>query len=98
MSGQYDNNFKGALFRNNDQRDGKKDPDYRGNCEIDGVQYWIDSWINESRDGKKFMSLRFKPKQASEHRGAARNPPARTSGQSRAHAATSDGFNEDIPF
>ena len=67
----YDNNMSGTLFRNNDKREGKRDPDYRGNAEIERVQYWVDAWINESKkDGTKFMSLKFKPKQAKDIRGA----------------------------
>jgi hypothetical protein len=28
------------------------------------VAYWVDAWIRESESGKKFMSLRFKQKNA----------------------------------
>jgi hypothetical protein len=61
---EYSNELSGALFRNNDKRDGKKDPDYQGSCEIEGVEYWISSWINVSKAGTKYMSLKFKAKQA----------------------------------
>jgi hypothetical protein len=86
----YDNNMRGVLFRNNDKRDGKKDADYRGNAEIDRKQFWVDAWINESRDGSKRLSLQFKPKTASEHKGAPANPPAQT--------AAKPDFDDDIPF
>jgi uncharacterized protein (DUF736 family) len=67
----YDNNLRGVLFKNDDKRDGRKDPDYRGNCEIGGQQYWLSAWIRESqKDGRKFMSLSFQPKQARETPGA----------------------------
>ncbi len=91
MSQQYDNNRRGVLFKNEDKRDGKQDADYRGNCEIDGVQYWLDAWINTSKDGKKkFMSLKFNPKMAAEHRTGA--PPKKA-------PAPEPPFEDDmIPF
>lgn len=57
----YDNNLSGALFKN-DKGDNPKRPDYRGECEIEGVQYWISAWIKESQKGTKFMSLAFQAK------------------------------------
>lgn len=75
MSKEYDNNMRGVLFKNKDKQSDKH-ADYRGNCEIDGKQMWVDAWIKESKkDGSKFMSLSFKPKMAREHQGAPRNPP-----------------------
>lgn len=72
----YDNTNRGALFKN-DKKSEDRDPDYRGNLNIDGKEFWLDAWINTAKkDGRKFMSLRAKPKMASEHQGAPRNPPA----------------------
>jgi hypothetical protein len=88
---QYETNMRGVLFKNTEKRDGKRDPDYRGNVEIDRVQYWVDAWINSSKDGtKKFMSLSFKPKQAAEYEGASRNPSPKTQ--------PSREFDDAIPF
>ncbi len=62
---EYDNNFTGVLFRNDDKREGKKDPDYKGSAEVCGVQYWLAAWINAKKsDGTKFMSLKFTAKVA----------------------------------
>jgi len=42
------------------------------------VQYFVSAWIREpKKDGTKFMSLKFQPKQAAQHKGGAKNPPAR---------------------
>ncbi len=110
-SQQYDNNRKGALFLNDERRAGKRDADYRGSCEIDGVQYWINCWNNQSKGGRDYMSLTFVPKQAQDHQGGTRNPPARqiapnqgrTAGsrqETAAPAAAHDSFDDDdkIPF
>lgn len=90
---QYDNNLKGVLFKNEDKRDGKRDADYRGHCEISGVQYWLDAWINSSKDGKKYMSLQFKPKMAREHQTSASQAP-----RAAPVAETYPEFDTDVPF
>jgi len=60
----YDNNLTGIISRN-DKRETDQHPDIRGNCEIDGVQYWISGWRRERKDGGgSFYSLKFKPKDA----------------------------------
>ena len=60
---QYSDELRGALFRNNAKRPDKQDADYRGQCEIAGVPYYIDAWINAPKaGGDKFMALRFKRK------------------------------------
>jgi len=48
----------GALFKNEHKRNSKS-PDYRGPCMIDGREKEISAWIAESKDGKKYMSLKF---------------------------------------
>ena len=92
---EYDNNLRGVLFPNNRKREGKRDPDYTGNAEIDGISYFVDGWINSSKqDGKKFLSLKFKPKGAPA--GAARLVAG--SDVSPSAAAVADDFDDLIPF
>lgn len=55
----------GVLFKNTKKRDGKSDADYTGNITVAGKEYWLNSWINKSKDGTKtFMSLKLKIKEA----------------------------------
>lgn len=58
----YDNNLSGALFKN-DKKETEKHPDYKGSCEINGTEYWVSSWLNESKNGRKYLSLKFSPKE-----------------------------------
>jgi hypothetical protein len=98
----FDNNMRGALFKNEDKQ-GDSQPDYKGQCEVDRVEYWVSAWINTSKSGQKYMSLSFQPKQAQQRRGAPANPPARyeqrpgTTPQSGSGRAPDD-FDDDIPF
>lgn len=77
---QKDNS--GALFKNTRKRD-DNDPVYTGNGMIDGKDYWFSAWMKVAKDGQKFMSLSFKPKEAKPESEAA--PPV-------------SDVDEDMPF
>ena len=47
----------GALFK--EEKKSEKHPDYKGNCMVNGEVMYIAAWINESQNGKKYMSLSF---------------------------------------
>ena len=62
---QYDNNMRGIISKN-DRKTKDDQPDIRGNCEINGVEYWISGWQKERKDGTgKFYQLKFEAKDAS---------------------------------
>ncbi len=77
----------GSLFKN-DRKETDSHPDYKGSALINGVEHWLDAWINTAKDGSKYMSLKMKPKEA---RGGA---PAMTGGYSPAPA----DLDDDVPF
>lgn len=53
------NENSGVLFKNEKKREGKKDADYQGQISIGGQEYWLNAWINTSKDGgKKYMALK----------------------------------------
>lgn len=51
----YDNTNTGVLFKN-DKKTTDKHPDYRGQVNVGGTEYWLSSWIKTGAKGK-FMSL-----------------------------------------
>lgn len=54
--------LSGSLFKN-EFKEKESQPDYKGNCVIEGVDYSVAAWVNESRNtGKKYFSLKFNPK------------------------------------
>ena len=62
MSDNYDNTNKGILSRN-DRRESDSHPEYKGQINVDGVEYWLSGWVKERKDGTgKFFSLSVKPK------------------------------------
>lgn len=56
---QKDNS--GALFKNKERRN-EKDPDYRGSIVVNGREYWVASWVNKSKAGETYMSLKVTAK------------------------------------
>ena len=83
---QYDNNMRGLISKN-DRKTEDKHPDIKGQCEINGTEYWISGWQKERKDGTgKFYSLTFQAKN-----DAPRPMPEQT--------AKKDPFlDQEIPF
>ncbi len=51
----------GSLFKN-ETKTNEKGPDYSGSCTIDGVEFFMDSWLRTAETGRKWMSFSFKQK------------------------------------
>ena len=83
---KFDNELRGALFKNTEKRDGKKDPDYRGKIQIAGRVFWLDCWINQAKDGSKYMAITATPKDPPHEARKAQSRPA------------AQDFDDDIPF
>lgn len=94
MSDRPQRNNSGALF-SNQRRENDRQPTHTGSCTIDGKPFWISAWVKDTRDGKRYFSIEFKPKLAREM-GAGPNPPdpRPSTPQQRQH----DEFQDDIPF
>jgi uncharacterized protein (DUF736 family) len=54
---QRDNN--GVLFKKKDKVDSQ--PDYTGNCMVDGKKHDLSAWIKVAKSGDKYLSISFKP-------------------------------------
>lgn len=56
MLGENDN--RGTIFKNDDHA---KTP-YGGSATVEGIEYWINAWVNKTTDGRSYFRLSFKPK------------------------------------
>lgn len=74
-----DRDNSGALFKNDDT----KPVPYGGSATINGEEYWLSGWVKETKDGRKYFSLSFKPKDA--------KPETR-------QKEWKDELSDDIPF
>lgn len=66
----------------NDRKEKETHPDRTGTVKVGGVEYYISGWLKDA-NGKKYMSLSFKRKEAK---------------QEQAPAISGDALDDDIPF
>jgi hypothetical protein len=100
MTQQYDNTDRGALFKN-DRKESDSHPDYKGQLNVGGVEFWLSAWLKTDRNGAKFMSLSVKAKEEAPPARAPRPAPAKPAAAPRAPAPSSTGFDDmddDVPF
>ncbi len=86
MSG-FDNELTGILSRD-DRREKDTHPDFKENATINGVDYWIDAWTQERKDGsgRKFFKLKFKAKDQAQ------------AGAAKPRSGGREIEDDDIPF
>lgn len=65
---KYDNELSGVLFRN-ENRKTDKHPEYNGSATINGDEYYMNAWVNETKAGKKYFKIKFDLKQPVESIG-----------------------------
>ena len=64
-------NNAGALFKN-DASESRSDssPHFSGQAKVGEVDYWVNAWVNESRQGNRYLSIKFTPKVSVAETGA----------------------------
>ena len=83
----YDNTNKGTLGKNKNKKS-EKSPEYSGQLNVEGVEYWVSGWVKENKSsGEKFFSLALTPKQEKQD--------GRTD---QSEAQKSSDFDDTIPF
>lgn len=75
MSKQYDNNMRGRIYKN-DYKKAPNQPDYRGECEIDGVVYEQALWIKFNPQNKPYFSVQYKIKEDRPKFASAKSAPS----------------------
>jgi hypothetical protein len=91
----FDKTNTGILSRN-ERKEKDTHPDFTGQINVAGVDYWLSGWVKERNDGSgKFFSLSIKPKDAP--RQAPAQPPAPTR-KAPAGGSGFDDMDDDVPF
>lgn len=81
--------MSGSVFANS-RKEKDTHPDRTGDCTIDGKKYWISGWVKQDKNGKQYLSLSFKPKDAA--------PASRGSAPVAPRRSASDDMDDSIPF
>ena len=85
----YEQKEKSGAMIVNDKKESDTHPDRKGSAMIDGTDYWVSGWINESKSGTKYLSLKFTAKDEAQSKGVA---------QAKQAVSSPAEFDEDIPF
>lgn len=82
---EYDNTNRGQIWKN-DKKETEKHPDFKGDINIEGKEYWISAWKRKEGANPKAPALSFavQPKDKAQ--------------QSQSPAAPPNDFDDDIPF
>lgn len=88
----YDNTNKGTLGKNK-RREKDTHPEYTGQINIDGKDYWLSAWVKQGNNNEKFFSLAVKPKeQQSRDNGNYNKKPNEN------RSGAQQDYDSDIPF
>jgi hypothetical protein len=79
----------GSLFKN-DKREKDSQPNARGDALVGGILYEIAAWTKTDKNGNKWQSLSFKPKE--DRQPAPKQAPAKAQSNSMAD------LESDLPF
>lgn len=101
----YDNRNTGILARN-ERKESDNHPDFTGQINVGGVDYWLSGWIKEGKpggkmEGKKFFSLSVKPKDERKYSGNTSAPPEQKKwrdGDPEPGKGHFEGLDDDTPF
>jgi len=85
---EYDNTNKGAIWKN-EKRETDKHPHFKGNANIDGVEYWVSAWKRDENAKPKSPALKF---------SFERKDETHAKGMESAKAAADPLDSEEIPF
>ena len=77
-----DKDNRGVIFNNADNPKAKTP--YGGSAIVDGKEYWLNVWVDKTKDGRSYFSVKFAPK------GGVRDPEVKQS--------IRDQLDDEIPF
>lgn len=85
---------RGALFKN-DKQGVEKRPDYTGTLKIWDKDFVVSAWIQESKNGVKYLGLAINEKRSQNAASGDTQQPAPSDNKAPAQSAPVD---DDIPF
>lgn len=86
----YDNTNRGGIWKN-DKKETEKHPDFRGDINVEGVEYWVSGWKRKPDANPKSPALQLSLTKKEAKPAQATQPPAQSQG-------SDDFYDEDIPY
>lgn len=83
----YDNTNRGAIWKNED-KESDTHPDFKGQLNVDGVEYWVSAWKRKPDANEKAPALSFSIK--------AKDAPQKSKPEPK--KAGRPAMDDDIPF
>lgn len=93
---EYSNENRGAIWRNDRKRD-ERDPDFTGNLNVEGTEYFFDAWKRKPDANEKAPALSFRVKRK-DKQPAAKDGSNDGWDESAAGGPAAGGPEDDIPF
>jgi hypothetical protein len=98
----YDNTNKGAIWKN-DNRERDTQPHFKGNLDVDGVEYYVNAWKREEGAHPNAPALKFSITKKSDVQNKAMNQAQNTMQQPPQQMAPppppeGGPFDDNIPF
>jgi len=93
---EYDNTNRGAIWPNDRMRDGKKDPEFTGSLNVDGVDYWVSAWKRKADAKQGAPSLSFSVNRKDANTTSRKEYASKA--EQRRHESQQPDFDDDIPF
>ena len=86
----YDQKDNDLVLFKNDKKETDNHPDYKGSGRVNGVDVWLSAWVNKSKSGQTYMSLKTQNKEQVHQQGVEQ--------VRQAAAPVADFDEEDLPF
>ena len=97
MGPYYKNQDSAALFKN-DKGNNPKRPDYRGKASVNGKDYQIAAWVNDTKDGEKYLSIKFDSPEHKPQKGVFPDLPEMPKTETKAEEKVVEKEIDDFPF
>jgi hypothetical protein len=87
----------GTLFKNDRRDEGSNQPEYTGTALIEGREFWMSAWVKTGKNGRKFFSFAFKPKDFAKEKPETISQRA-VAAMQRPRGASDNDLDDSIPF
>ena len=97
MNKQFDNSNRGAIWKRDakpDDEPGKRYPDFTGQLNCGGHDYWVSAWKRGEDDSRSSPALRFQVKQMDGQPA----PGNRTPGAGPSQKSVKEDMDDEIPW